>query len=240
MPDHDQPPRARSVRVTPGGSPVIHTVAWLALRTRGVHEGLTQDLHTWARRHHPRTRPANLDGPAETAWPDLATAWCQNSNHGLTASDLIRHSASRLDTAVWALPAATIDGRRIVIVGIDTHPPTVYADGCRDNWAWRDADSLVITCPAGHGWTWRTGRELLTTTGRATTLTTIFGTDLGAPFTTCPTCTGRITDRDDDPSVDSRSDARDGDVGGACGCDRDPWIVCPTCGQDCSLSLPTP
>jgi len=63
MPDHDQPPRQRprpgAVRITAGGTPVIHTVAWLALRTRGVHEGLTRDLHTWTRRHHPLTRSAN-------------------------------------------------------------------------------------------------------------------------------------------------------------------------------------
>lgn len=236
MPDHDHQPRARSVRVTPGGSPVIHTVAWLALRTRGVHEGLTRDLHTWARRHH---RPGSFDGPAETAWPELATAWCQNSNHGLTASGLIRHSASRLDTAVWVLPSSTIDGRRIVIVGIDTHPPTVYADGCRDSWAWRDADSLVITCPAGHGWTWRTGLELLTTTGRATTLTAVFGSDLESPFTTCPTCTGQITKRDDDPVGDRPGNGGDDGVR-VCGCDREPWIVCPICGQVCTLTLPAP
>lgn len=239
MPDHDHRQRKGSVRVTRGGSPIIHTVAWLALRTRGVHEGLTRDLHTWARRRHPRTRPANVDRPPETAWPELATAWCREGHHGLTASGLIRHSANRLDTAVWALPATTIDGRRIVIVGIDTHPPTVYADGCRDSWAWRDADSLVITCPAGHGWTWRTGRELLTTTGRATTLTTVFGPHLDAPFTTCPSCTGRITDRDDDPAAFRQDNGVDGGHG-TCGCDRDPWIVCPTCGQVCSLTLPTP
>ena len=138
------------------------------------------------------------------------------------------------------LPSATIDGRRIVIVGIDGHPPTIYADGCRDSWAWRDADSLVITCPAGHGWTWRTGRELLTTTGRATTLTAVFGSDLDAPFTTCPTCTGR-----DHRPGRRRNDRQAGATAGttdvpACGCDRDPWIVCPTCGQVCTLTLPTP
>lgn len=239
MPDDSHRPRHGAVRVTPGGSPVIHTVAWLALRTRGVHEGLTRDLHTWARRHGLRTQPGNRNDPTETAWPELATAWCREGHHGLTASGLIRHSAGRLDAAVWVLPSATIDGRRIVIVGVDGRPPTVYADGCRDSWAWRDADSLVITCPAGHGWTWRTGRELLTTTGWATTLTAVFGSNLDAPFTTCPTCSGRITDRDDDATTESRGDGRDGGRT-ACGCDRAPWIVCPTCGQVCTLSLPSP
>jgi hypothetical protein len=235
MPDHDKRTRHGAVRVTPGGSPVIHTAAWLALRTRGVHEGLTRDLHTWARRHHLRTTPGNLNNPAERAWAELATTWCRESHYGLTASSLIVHTASRLDAEIWVLPAATIDGRRIVIVGIEARSPTIYADGCRDSWAWRDADSLVITCPMGHGWTWRTGRELLTTTGRATTLTAVFGSDLDAPFTTCPTCAGVITHPDEDRSTDHEDDGAR-----VCGCDRDPWIVCPACGQVCTLTLPTP
>ena len=155
-------------------------------------------------------------------WPGLARAWCQERGHVITPPGLIVHERTRLDATVWILPAATVDERRVVVVGLDEHPPTVYADGCPDPWAWHDADSLVITCPQGHTWTWRTGRELLTATGRATTLTAVFGPSLNAPFTPGTAC----TDQDDGPR--------------GCGCDRDTGIVCPTCSQVCTLTLPTP
>ena len=73
MPDHNHqpppgdPPRHGAVSVTPAGSPVIHTVAWLALRTRGVHEGLTRDLRTWARRQRPSSTLGSRAGSAGKA-----------------------------------------------------------------------------------------------------------------------------------------------------------------------------
>lgn len=208
------------VRLTPAGSPIIHTAAWLAHRTRGVHQALTEDLHRWGRRHRPSTRPDDVR--TTPAWADLTRAWCTERRHTITPTGLIVHQRTRLDADVWILPATTPDDRRIAVVGINHHPPTVYADGCPDPWAWRDADSLIITCPAGHTWTWRTGRELLTATGKATTLTAVFGPRLDAPFTPCTNCA-------------ARDDGRAG-----CSCDRNTWIVCPTCGLVCTLTLPTP
>ena len=67
MSDTSRSPRLATVRVTPGGSPIIHTAAWIAHRTRGVHEALTEDLHRWARHRRPRSWPDDV----RTA-PDLA------------------------------------------------------------------------------------------------------------------------------------------------------------------------
>ena len=109
------------------------------------------------------------------------------------------------------------------MVGINHDPPVVYADACTDSWDWFDADSVDITCPAGHGWTWRTGRELVTQDGSFSSITLVFGPDLDAPFTPCPACTA----------------AHEGGQGGSCGCDGTPWIVCPICGRRCDVELPT-
>lgn len=208
-----------SVQVTPAGSPVITTTAWIALRTRGVHPALTEDLHRWA--HHGRRHRAR-DRDDARAWPGLALAWCHARGHVVAASGIIVHTRTRLDTPLWVLPAATVDARRIAVIGLHWDQPTVYADGCAEPWPWRDADTIVITCPTGHAWTWHTGRELSTATGRATTIAAVFGPSLDAPFTACPTCR-------------HRDDGRAG-----CSCDRSPWIVCPTCRHTCTLTLPTP
>ena len=58
---------------------------------------------------------------------------------------------------------------------------------------------------------------------RVTTLTVVFGANLDAPFTTCPTCTSHQLGQRAEP----------------CGCDGAPWIVCPTCGGRCDVELPT-
>ena len=109
------------------------------------------------------------------------------------------------------------------MIGIDHDPPTVYADTCTDPGDWFDADTVNIHCPTGHGWAWRTGRELVTADGSFTTLTAVFGPDPHAPFTPCPDCTAHQHDR--------RTTR--------CGCDRTPWIICPTCGRRCDVELPT-
>jgi hypothetical protein len=227
-------------RITPTGGVLIDTRAWLAARTGGVQADLTDQLHTWARHHLHEVststgRPhvaevadlASSTATPRTGWPVLARTWCEHAGHQVGEPGLIVHQRTRLDTGVWVLPATTNDGDgegggRVAVIGTGDHPPVVYVDTTTDPWAWCDADAVTITCPAGHWWVWRSGRELLTAAGRPATLTGVFGTNLEAPFSSCPTC----------------SEHRLGRRAAPCRCDGTPWIVCPVCGQRCRLSPP--
>jgi hypothetical protein len=224
-------------RITSTGGVLIDTAAWIAARTGDVRTDLTGQLHGWARHH-----PDQAANPAATAdrrdarrpgagWPGLALAWCEHAGHQVGQPGLVVHQGTRLDTSVWILPATTNNGGdggpgagRIAVVGLGDHPPAVYVDATTDPWAWRDADTVTITCPTGHWWVWRSGRELLTATSRPVTLTGVFGVNLDAPFSPCPDCAAFQLGRRAAP----------------CGCDGAPWIVCPVCGRRCRLGPPNP
>jgi hypothetical protein len=207
-------------RITSGGRIVIDTTAWISRRTSRPRPDLTADLHAWA---HQGTDLQPVPD-SNTGWPDAAQAWCAARGHHVREPGLIVHEQSRLDARVWVLTATTTDGDPVAVVAVNDHPPTVYADGTSDPWAWCDAESVVIACPGGHTWTLRSGREVLTAAGRPATLTTVFGVNLDAPFSTCPTCTQFHLGAQATP----------------CGCDGSPWIVCPVCGLRCDVHLPTP
>lgn len=217
----------RNVRIDPAGHLVIDTRAWVDLRTGGPEPALTTDLRRWARQHDEDIRDG-ADGPDEPppkrTGPHRARAWCHDRGHQVREPSVIVHAETRLDAQVWVLLASASDGRRLAVIGINHDPPTVYLDTTCDPWWWCDADSVVITCPDGHSWVWHSGREVLTATGRPTTLTTVFGPSLDAPFSICPNCTAF--------HLGSRTIP--------CTCDRSPWLLCPTCEQRCSLTLPHP
>jgi hypothetical protein len=200
-----------NVRIEPGGCVLIDVNAWVSLRTAGIEPTLTAELHEWA-------------GHRAENWSEAAQGWSQDQGYDLREPDVITHGATRLDASAWVLLATAGDGRRLAVVGIDHDPPTIYLDTTLDPWWWYDADSVVITCLARHSWTWRSGREVLTVEGRPATLTTVFGPSLDAPFTICPDCTAFHLGSRQVP----------------CDCDRSPWILCPTCGQRCSVDLPRP
>jgi hypothetical protein len=215
----------KHARVEPGGYLTIDTSAWLAQRTGGPDDELTADLHTWIAIHtdtgEPVTDPTRP--PPGRDWPLAARTWCAHHGHELPEPDLIVHVETRLDAEVWVLRAVTAERYRIAVVGINHDPPAVYAESCTDPGEWFDADSVDISCPAGHGWTWRTGRELVTADGCRTTLTAVFGPNLDAPFSPCPACTAHHLGQRQQP----------------CPCGGTPWIVCPTCQRRCDVELPT-
>lgn len=224
-------------RITPTGAVLIDAAAWITARTGGILTDLTERLHGWARHHHdeaanPATTADRRDarGPG-AGWPGLARAWCEHAGHRVGEPGLVVHQGTRLDTSVWILPAAANsvgDGGpgagRIAVVGTSDHPPVVYVDATTDPWAWCDADTVTITCPTGHWWVWRSGRELLTSDSRPVTLTGVFGVSLDAPFSPCPDCAALQLGQRAVP----------------CGCDGAPWIVCPVCGRRCRLGPPHP
>jgi hypothetical protein len=111
----------------------------------------------------------------------------------------------------------------VAVVLRNDDPPVVHTD-TSETAGWYDADTVDIVCPGGgHGWTWRSGRELLdAATGSFTTLTVVFGANLDAPFTPCPDCRAHQAGRRRDP----------------CGCDGSSWILCPICGRRCDVELP--
>ncbi|MDQ1249507.1 MAG: hypothetical protein QG597_3882 [Actinomycetota bacterium] len=212
-------------RITPTGGVVIDTVAWIAARTEGVRADLTGHLHGWARHRHAATATSQKD------WLRLASAWCTSAGHQATEQALIVHGRTRLDSSVWILPATARDdverpdARPIAVIGIGDSPPSVYNDATDDPWEWCDADTVTIVCPAnGHWWRWRSGRELLTSTGQSATLTRVFGPSLDAPFSSCPQC----------------ADYHLGVRPSPCGCDGTPWIICPVCRGRCQLGPPRP
>jgi hypothetical protein len=177
---------------------------------------LTADHH-WNDAHPDRSADPGPPGPGG----DRSGGW--DRGFQVADPDLIAHVETRLDAEVCILRATSPQHGPVAVVGINHDRPVVYADTCTDSWYWFDADSVQIACPNGHGWTWRTGRELLTADGSFTTLTVVFGPNLDAPFTPCPTCITWAGGQRSEP----------------CGCDGAPWIVCPVCGHRCDLDLPT-
>lgn len=216
-------------RIEPGGHISINHTAWIDHRTGGPDPDLTTDLHTWATTHPNPSTGVGVgpgDEPEQTPdrdWPALARAWCTTRGYEIPEPDLIAHPKSRLDASIWVL-RATAARYPIAVIGLNDDPPVVHAEVPHlDPWYWFDADSVDIGCPSGHGWTWRTGREMVTADGDFTTLTVVFGPDLDAPFTPCPACAAHAH----------------GDRRIPCGCDGTPWIRCPTCGARCDVELPT-
>jgi hypothetical protein len=209
-------------RIEPGGYVTVDVNAWLDQRTGGPIEELTADLHRWADTH-PDADAGDGPVPPVRDWTATARAWFQDSGFEPAEADLIAHVETRLDAEVWILRATSPRHGPVAVVGINHAPPVVYADACTDSWYWFDADSVDITCPEGHGWTWSTGRELVTADGSFTTLTVVFGPDLDAPFTPCPHCHAYQTGQRSEP----------------CGCGGAPWIICPICGRRCDVELPT-
>lgn len=221
----------------------IDTPAWLAQRTGGTVAELTYDLLTWATAGRsdrrglgdpaPRFSPGGPQGVGEPSafpsgwWVDAVQAWCRHRRH--TSADVrdpgavplqISHVGTRLDTEIWIARSVDPDCGPIAVVQVNEEPPVVYADDVTDSADWYDADTVDIVCPNGHGWTWRTGRELIDAQGRFASLSVVFGPDLDAPFTRCPTCL-----------------PRNGRRPNPCGCDRRSWILCPLCGSRCDVEL---
>lgn len=180
------------------------------------------------------TPVAQLSGEA---WQQLSRAWCTaHGYHGLGSADpgpdpaapfawpmTIHHEGTRLDADLWLGRAQHPYWGPFVVVQQDAGPPTVYADHAREAADWDDTDSVDITCPHGHGWTWHTDTELIDAGGNCTTLAAVFGPHPDAPFTPCPDCTAFRQRRRRDP----------------CRCDGSSWIRCPLCGSRCDAHLPT-
>jgi hypothetical protein len=204
------------------GCVVIDTHAWLQQRTAGTLPALTRDLRSWATR-------ASAANPVLTDWKDLVPAWraarCLPSPDPTDPGDpaVINHVGTRLDISLWIARMLTPGHGRIAVIRLDDDPPEVYADTVTDTADWYDADTVDIACPAGHGWTWRTGRELITADGSFATLTTVFGPNLDAPFSQCGDCQAYRTRHRMTP----------------CPCDGTPWIICPVCGRRCDVELPS-
>jgi hypothetical protein len=210
----------------------IDTAAWLDHRTAGRLDDLTGDLHRWAAQRHQDTAdategcvPPKLSG---YAWQQTVLDWCTARGHAggdptdpLADPVLVAHEMTRLDRDLWVALAVTPDSGRIAVVQAGDDAPIVYTDGTRELADWFDADTVQIFCRNGHGWWWRTGRELLTADGSFTTLTVVFGANLDAPFSRCRVCDAYDTERRSEP----------------CGCDGTPWIICPICGQRCDVEL---
>ncbi|HEX2810519.1 MAG TPA: hypothetical protein VHN80_30520 [Kineosporiaceae bacterium] len=199
----------------------IDALAWLDQRTAGTIPELTTDLQAYGARA--RTTDSGL-----YHWVDIALAWRRlrefNSPDAGDPGDagVIAHVGTRLDAELWIARAVAPGYGRIVIVLFNDDLPVVYTDTVTDSGDWYDADTVDISCPNGHGWTWRTGRELIDAGGSFTTLTVVFGVDLNAPFSPCPQCEAHRLARRPDP----------------CRCDRTPWIICPACGGRCDVELP--
>ena len=208
-----------SVWITADGRVVIDSAAWIGHRVRGSRPDLVADLHAWL-----DSVDTLDDGETVRDWTSVSQAWCTARGHDVREPGLIVHEQTRLDARLWVLLLDAADGSRVAVVGINHEPPTLYSDGTSEPWVWCDADSVVITCPGGHSWTWRAGRELVTATGRPATLTTVFGPNLDAPFSACPTCAAYQLGTSTIP----------------CECDGSPWIVCPICDRRCELRLPNP
>jgi hypothetical protein len=198
----------------------IDTTAWLEQRTAGQVTELTDDLRSWGART--LTWDRSLRG-----WVDLVPLW--RLARGYVSPDpadpgdpaILAHAGTRLDAEVWIARMLTPSHGRVAVVRRDDDPPVVFTD-TSETADWYDADTVQISCPNGHGWWWRTGRELLTAEGSFTTLTMVWGANLDAPFSRCRVCNAYDTGRRSAP----------------CGCDGTPWIICPTCDQRCDVELP--
>lgn len=206
----------------------IDPAAWVRRRVRQAAPDLTEDLIAWAQTPRPtdvnrRIPGMSLCGQRPHDWRLLARAWCAVRGYRLAHPGLIKHRATRLHDPVWILRATTATGIPVVVLGRnnEAQAPTVWYDAA-DVWDWLDADTVIITCSGGHQWMWRTGRELITATGRVTTLAVEWGPDLDAPFSECRRC-----------AADRTGTAPD-----VCDCGGTPWIVCPRCGRRCGLDLP--
>jgi len=214
-------------RITPDGSIRIDTASWITHRTGGDIPRLTSGLHQ-TRRDTERAngpRPPDIAHGLRGFWVGVTWTWYTNQFINLSAPDpVIVHAGTRLDADVWIVRAEGGEGGPLAVIGINDHDPLVYTDTTTDPWAWRDPGTVIISCPTGHHWTWHTGRELVTDTGKATTITAVFGTDLAAPFSPAPPCTTH----------------HKGKFARSCTCEQTPWIRCPTCWRRCDVELPRP
>ncbi|MDQ1250254.1 MAG: hypothetical protein QG597_4633 [Actinomycetota bacterium] len=211
------------------GRITIDTLAWLEHRTAGEIDNLTRDLWDWA--EHPDVpSPVAPQGNRQSTWSEIVLSWCVA--HGYASPDptdpdagpdVIVHSGTRLDTDLWIARARTVDHGPIAVVQLGRTLPIVHTDYARDIAEWFDADTVELFCPNRHGWTWRTGRELINADGDFTTISVVFGPDLDMPFTWCKDCLAH----------------REGTRAEPCDCTQPCQIICPLCGQPCDVELPS-
>ncbi|WP_143447409.1 hypothetical protein [Kineosporia sp. R_H_3] len=137
------------VTIHPGGYVTVDVLVWLDQRTGGPIDELTTALQNWA------SRPDAAPDWLENAQTWMTTSGFEPTSPELAVTDVIAHVETRLDAEVWILRGIHRDWGPVAVVGINHDPATVYADACTDSGDWFDADSVDITCPGGHGWTWQ-------------------------------------------------------------------------------------
>jgi uncharacterized protein YbaR (Trm112 family) len=209
-----------STSATPAGVWVEHghhiridITAWIGQRIGAEHHELTTALRDWGT--YEQLAYPRMD------WATRAELWCAARDYQIAEGFPVLLDDPRLSENVSVLLAAAGRLGAIAVVSIDSESPTVYTDITTDEGYWYHVDGLEITCPSGHSWTWFSDREVLTADEQPTRIAALWPDLRHAPFSDCPDCTAYDSGATDEPCPTPGIDI----------------IVCPQCGQRCTLRL---
>ncbi|MEV4199381.1 hypothetical protein [Micromonospora globbae] len=137
------------------GLPLIDVNRWVEARVGAEHRQLT-----WSLRQMSTVAP--LDGAhPRMGWGTIAVAWCTARGYPVADAAPLVHDSPRLSAPVAIVLAYADRHGAIAIVSVDHAPPTVYADATTERGYWYDTDTIQLTCPTGHRFTWRGDGTLL-------------------------------------------------------------------------------
>jgi hypothetical protein len=134
----------------------IDTPTWLNRRVGSRHDERSAALQDFA-----RSEVFDLYHPAI----DIAgrmQLWCAAHQFFVGDGALFEYDDSCLTQTLTIVLAATsgVPREALALVSVDRAAPEVFADVTTDEGYWRDAETITITCPGEHHWTWDGGSSL--------------------------------------------------------------------------------
>jgi hypothetical protein len=191
----------------------VDTRAWLDQRVGAHHDDRSTQLQDF-------TRSEVFDRHPTIDLAGRMQLWCAAHQFSTGDGALVDHDDSCLTKTVTIVLAAS-SGRppeALALVSIDGAVPEVYADLTTDEGSWLDADTITITCPDTHRWTWDGGSFLYAADGREHRAADLFRS--GPVISRCRDCA-----------------ACDNGTAAMCWC-RGFAVYCPRCDQRCQVGLP--
>jgi len=194
---------------------LIDTTAWLSQRVGAHHSEYSAQVQDFVHCE-----------AFDDACPALGAAarmhlWCAAHGFTLVEAAAIEHDDAWLTKPITIVLAATpgVPAQPLALVSIDGQPPQVYTDAADEHF-WLTVATIRITCPTGHGWTWRGDPYLYAADGSEEHVATLYGPS-GSVISGCRDCAAF-----DDGAADD-----------LCPCPGYA-VYCPICTLRCQVGLP--